>query len=255
MNSGTVLEISGQLLGWRAAARKTCGRGGLDWLLPLFPSLWRWHRDLQTQQAVSFSFFLSFFLSVVFLSSADLAVGSRSRSSTWGWTGEGEQVDEEGDGVCGGGAGGKRRTDRGLWAPLAVWAALGLVSVEAGLCWWGKICCGQRWGKRREPVGCWISGKDGAATADGEDRLRGGRSGVWLVCGGKENKGWPVGKNGSGERWGKMERGVYGGLLWVTVSWGRRKVSGGCFWLSGSGRENQRRGGAAASFERDEKLL
>ena len=135
MNSGTVLEISGQLLGWRAAARKTCGRGGLDWLLPLFPSLWRWHRDLQTQQAVSFSFFLSFFLSVVFLSSADLAVGSRSRSSTWGWTGEGEQVDEEGDGVCGGGAGGKRRTDRGLWAPLAVWAALGLVSVEAGLCW------------------------------------------------------------------------------------------------------------------------
>lgn len=32
-------------------------------------------------------------------------------------------------------------------------------------------------------MGCWISGKDDAIVADGEDRLRGGRWGVWLVYG------------------------------------------------------------------------
>ena len=76
-------------------------------------------------------------------------------------------------------------------------------------------------------MGCWIFGEDGASTTDSEDQLRGGRSGVWLVCGRKENKG---------SLWGRMglerDEGRWNGeCKWVVVGdseMGKRKVSDGC---------------------------
>lgn len=72
-----------------------------------------------------------------------------------------------------------------------------------------------------------IFGEDDAATADDEDRLRRERSGVWLVCERKENKGSLWGRM----VWSEMRKDGMGSVSRVVVGdskLGRRKVSSDC---------------------------